>query len=437
MKKITKKDIELSILTLDSPLWRIGYLEDYFNEINESSSARTEFIGLTELDKWNFDSNGNFSHETGRFFKVTGLFYENISSGILLQSDIGTLGVIYTFIDGILHFLIQFQEEPGSLGPFQLFSTIQATKSNYSRVHGGNLPPYWEEFNNLSRNNILFEGILSEQGSRYFQKYNRNVIIYSDEVIKELDNFKWMTLGQLYNFHKIDNSIASCLRSVLSLMNPLSDENPNLANSKNLNFLLNRNKDEYKVESRIQDNIKNFYDHKTDTIEIRTELDTFSINAVRVDIKGREVKSWSQPIVVEDKNFDYYLFRIISEDKIYYMWKLTIEPGYSFGFMYGPTILDTSYLKNENNLEEIIKKLNNVGTVKFNSSFVMSEEGGRFWRSTATHHIYDVFVNLRLLPEEFVVFDENETHKLIEDGFLSIEARSLLYFSNSQPVSLN
>tara|TARA_B100000965_G_scaffold170712_1_gene142516 strand:+ start:2105 stop:3415 length:1311 start_codon:yes stop_codon:yes gene_type:complete len=433
--KITKKNIQESKKTLNGPLWKYDELEDYLNEKNHNSTAHTEFIGLKDLDKWDFDSNGNFSHETGRFFKVTGIFYENISSGILLQSDIGTLGVIYTFINGVLHFLIQFQEEPGSLGPFQLFSTIQATKSNYSRVHGGNLPPYWEQFQNIGRENILHEGILSEQGARYYQKYNRNVIIYSEEVLEEAENFKWMTLGQLYKFHNIDNSIASCLRSVLSLLNPAPDKDKEMSKGKNLNFLLNMNKDEYKAESRIQDGVESFYINKTDSIEINSDLDSFSIKAVKVDIKGREVKKWSQPIVVEAKNFEYYLFRLILNNQIYYMWKRTLEPGYSFGFMYGPTVLDTSYSKNGNNLEETLIQMKNLGNVVLNKKYVMSEEGGRFWKSTATHHIYDVFLYDDSLPSDTKVFDKYETHKLLEKGFLSIEARSLLYFSNALNIA--
>lgn len=434
MKIITEKDISNSIKVLDGPLWSVNELHEYLSQKKHNSTALTEFIGLSELDKWSFDKNGNFSHESGRFFKVTGICYEDISSGILLQSDIGTLGVIYTFIDGVLHFLIQFQEEPGSIGPFQLFSTIQATKSNYSRVHGGNLPPYWNQFKNLPTENILHEGILSEQGSRYYQKYNRNVVIYSEKVLEELENFKWMTLGQLYSFHNIENSIASCLRSVLSLLKPLSNSEQKKQKVKKLNLKLNTNKDEYKIESRIQDNVKDFYKPTDDCIEINTMLDKFLIKAVKVDIKGREVKSWSQPIVVENKNFNYYLFRIFHKKQIYYLWKVTKEPGYSFGFMYGPSVLDTSYLKNQNDFDNIVKNLENFGKVTLNKTFVMSEEGGRFWRSTATHHIYDVNVEkLDLISKDYLLFDDFETQHLLEAGFLSIEARSLLYFSNTLP----
>ena len=117
---------------------------------------------------------------------------------------------------------------------------------------------------------------------------------------------------------------------------------------------------------------------------------------------------------------------------INYLWRITKEPGYSFGFMYGPTILNTSYVKNKNDLEKIKKEFANIAEVSLNKVFTMSEEGGRFWRSTATHHIYDVLLDSKEdLPLEFSLFDEYETYKLLESGFLSIEARSLLYFANS------
>jgi oxidase EvaA len=430
--QITSDHIEQSINTINSPSSLFEDLSIYFQELKNNSKASTDFVGLKDLDLWNFDLNGNFSHKSGKFFKVSGIDYENINSGILLQPEIGTLGLICTLIDGILHFLIQFKGEPGSVDYFQLSPTIQATKSNYSKVHGGALPPYWEEFSELPREQIVYEGILSEQGTRYFQKYSRNVITYSEDILNEIDNFKWMTLGQLYEFNNIDNSINSCLRSVLSLLNPQMNLKQDILKNENLRYLLNDNKDNYKVESKIQDNIKNFYNEKDDLIEFKTDLDDFSIRGLQVNIKGREVSSWYQPIVVEEKTFDYYLFRVIINNKVNYLWRITKEPGYSFGFMYGPTILDTSYLKNKNDLEKIKKEFANIAKVSLNKVFTMSEEGGRFWKSIARHHIYDVLLDSKEeLPQEFSIFDEYETYKLLESGFLSIEARSLLYFANS------
>ena len=123
---------------------------------------------------------------------------------------------------------------------------------------------------------------------------------------------------------------------------------------------------------------------------------------------------------------------MIVDNDINYLWTITKEPGYSFGFMYGPTILETSYLNNKNNLEKTLEVLEKIGKVSLNKTFIMSEEGGRFWRCTASHHIYDVSIDSKdLIPVELPIFDQYETYKLLENGYLSIEARSLLYFSNS------
>ena len=87
-----------------------------------------------------------FKHVTGRYFSIQGIKYKNSYSGILNQPEVGVLSNFMTIHNGIAYFLVQFKEEPGNINKIQLSPTIQATKSNYSRVHGGSLPQYWSEY---------------------------------------------------------------------------------------------------------------------------------------------------------------------------------------------------------------------------------------------------------------------------------------------------
>ena len=56
-------------------------------------------------------------------------------------------------------------------------------------MHGGKKPEYLDYFTNLKSNKIIVDCLQSEQGSRFFKKRNRNIIIYSKEKIELKENF--------------------------------------------------------------------------------------------------------------------------------------------------------------------------------------------------------------------------------------------------------
>ena len=98
-----------------------------------------------------------------------------------------------------------------------------------------------------------------------------------------------MTLGQVYEFTKHNNSINSCLRSVLSLV---VDENVEEKNIEiNFENLIKENK------SNVKDSIVNFYDKSNDELYFETLNDKFHIKGIKISIENREVKSWDQPIM--------------------------------------------------------------------------------------------------------------------------------------------
>ena len=96
----------------------------------------------------------------------------------------------------------------------QISPTIQATKSNFQQAHGGKVPNYFSYFQNSKEYDIIFDQIQSEQGMRFYKKRNRNIMIRVDEEIEVLPAFKWMTLGQIKEFMKIDNLVNMDTRTV-------------------------------------------------------------------------------------------------------------------------------------------------------------------------------------------------------------------------------
>ena len=107
-------------------------------------------INLSKLQKWVFNEKEIY-HETKRFFRIVGIkinsnFYKKKIwyQPIIVQKEIGILGIIKNIKTN--KYLLQAKVEPGNINKIQISPTVQATKSNYSRIHGGKNIPYLAYF---------------------------------------------------------------------------------------------------------------------------------------------------------------------------------------------------------------------------------------------------------------------------------------------------
>ena len=113
---------------------------------NEEVVSVIKQIPINELKGWSYRDD-RIRHDSGKFFSIDGIHietnYRNTpqwDQPIINQPEIGFLGFIVKKINGVLHFLMQAKIEPGNLNVVQLSPTLQATRSNYTRVHGGKSP---------------------------------------------------------------------------------------------------------------------------------------------------------------------------------------------------------------------------------------------------------------------------------------------------------
>lgn len=209
--------------TVDEILeWLQGYRRDNKNSV--------EKVPIKSLEKWRVDPDtGNIVHDSGKFFSIEGVkiqtFDREIPSWyqpIINQPEVGILGILVKKIDGLYYFLMQAKTEPGNIDGYQISPTVQATKSNYTKVHGGKLPPMVEIFleRHDKKRTIIAEGLQSEEGARFWKKNNLNVILEAEEhELNEIPSeFCWMTLYQLKELLLKDNIVNVCARSVLSCL---------------------------------------------------------------------------------------------------------------------------------------------------------------------------------------------------------------------------
>ncbi len=129
--------------------------------------ARVHKMPLDELAGWSTDPDTqDIRHHSGKFFSVQGLSVElpgapipAWSQPIINQPEIGILGILVKEFNGVLHCLMQAKMEPGNRNGLQLSPTVQATRSNYARVHQGNAVPYLSYFQDTSRHSVMTDAL--------------------------------------------------------------------------------------------------------------------------------------------------------------------------------------------------------------------------------------------------------------------------------------
>ena len=177
-----------SLLTESNPFNSTVDIKSWIEQRNREVEVEVEQIPFEKMKMWHSESDGSIRHDSGRFFSIVGIdvrtdidSMQHWRQPIILQPEVGYLGILTKEIDGVLYCLMQAKIEPGNVNCVQISPTLQATKSNYSCVHSGKAPNYLGYFVNAKPENIILDQLQSEQGARFMRKRNRNIIIKVDE----------------------------------------------------------------------------------------------------------------------------------------------------------------------------------------------------------------------------------------------------------------
>ena len=301
--------------------------------------ARNADIGVTvsrmpfqKMALWHFDRvSGNLVHDSGKFFSIVGLdvFLNNgqeirWNQPVVNQPEVGYLGILVKEFDGIAHFLMQAKVEPGNVNHVQISPTLQATRSNYTQVHGGRSPAYIEYFKKATAGQIILDQLQSEQGARFYRKRNRNMIVKVAEDIPLLPDFQWMTLGQVRKLMRHDNVVNMDTRTVLSGLSYVHpgddweklvagqdaaisdygalflDSEARIAGVRTMDGILHwitelKSKYELVVDKIPLKDVDQWM--VTEDEIVRPDRKFFRVIGVNVEIDNREVTSWCQPLV--------------------------------------------------------------------------------------------------------------------------------------------
>ncbi|GAA0398513.1 NDP-hexose 2,3-dehydratase family protein [Streptomyces luteireticuli] len=262
---------------------------------------------LKRLDGWAVDpGTGDLHHRSGRFFSVHGLDVTGSrrevgqwQQPIISQPEHGILGILVKEVGGVLYCLLQAKMEPGNVNTLQLSPTVQATRSNYTRVHRGRPVPYLELFTSLGRGRPLADALQSEQGSWFLAKRNRNMVVRIDEDVPVLDNFCWLSLDQIGRLLAMDDLVNMDTRTVLSHLLPRGEQvsgRPLHTVPEVLNWLTHHKTTDRTVRRPVP--LAKTDGWRVSDDDVRHEYDRhFRIIGVDVRAEDREVRGWSQPML--------------------------------------------------------------------------------------------------------------------------------------------
>ena len=434
-------------------------LFDWINELNRTTYVNINETSITSDSFWFYDDyNGEVLNRKRSFFSIKGMrrFEDGEFTGeqpIIIQPEIGYLGIIAREIDGVLHFLMQAKIEPGNVNCVQISPTIQATKSNFTRAHGGKLPTYFELFEHSNRYEVIYDQIQSEQATRFYKKRNRNMIMIVNEEFEIYPNFKWMTLGQIKKLMEVDNLVNMDTRTVLSGI-PLITQSVTEEEKKEL---LKYFSDEPLFHSIFDadpqfdlpwiyqrlNNYKMFRDVKLATVPLNQLVDwkvdeygitckkqaDFMVRYYDIEISGREVQHWFQPLFKAIGMATFGLLSRVVDGKRQYLVKIKPEIGSFDKAEVGPSVQwePTHYLYNDNEVEKLFRKKyeNKQGLIV---DVVLSEEGGRFYHEQNNNVILEIAPDeLETLPEDYIWVEYATLNYLVQvNNCLNIQLRNLL-----------
>jgi oxidase EvaA len=383
----------------------------WLDEVARWSRLEVERADLAELDGWEDDAaEGRIRHASGKFFAVEGIAVtrpgaavERWDQPILNQPEVGILGVLVRFSDGILQLLLQAKVEPGNAGGLQLSPTVQATRSNYTQVHGGRPVPYLDYFRRQDRHRVLADVRQSEQGSWFLRKTNRNMIVQVEEEVELLDGFRWFSLGEVYELLQTDDLVNMDTRTVLSCLpaagpgvtgggGPLA-----AALVRSFDTRTRPLNDTAAVLSMITDArvladggsrgvpLPALADwHRTDGAIRHRSGAFFEVIGVRVRASGREVGSWAQPMIasVADGVVAFAVTRV--DGVLHVLTQLRAEPGFADVVELAPTVQCTP--GNYDHLPAAARPpyldvVLGADPAAVHLDVLLSEEGGRFYRT--------------------------------------------------------
>lgn len=396
---------------------------EWLRQRRGSRDDRVSVVAIERLCGWAIDPvTGNLAHESSRFFSIRGLrvWRQGMEQPlweqpIIDQPEQGIVGFLVRGPWSEPELLVQAKMEPGNINLVQLSPTLQATHSNYSRVHGGSIPAYLDCFTGHPHATVIVDELQSEQSTRFFRKQNRTMVVgvphdFADDVGED---FGWMPLGTVLQLLHAENTVNMNARSVLASLWAARVLEPGLvqqgATSEFGTAVLRS------ATASLEEGEHAFFDFEDWLGSLRQATDTdvaliplrqvqdwvydgfairhragdhFSIIGAEVTASGREVTQWQQPLL---SSVEINMNALVCQSRgglLHVLVRAQDEPGTLNGFELAPTVQrapsDPATGPGSCGLRDVFT---DSADVRILYDRLLSEEGGRFYHDENRYRI--------------------------------------------------
>lgn len=213
-----------SILTNDIALHSFDDIISWLTRLKSFYELNVKQIPLKDVNNWHNDGMKIF-HQDNKYFSVIGVNVKisnrevaSWDQPIIKPAQEGLIAFIAKKINGVYHFLVQAKLEAGNFDIVELAPTVQCLTGNYRKGQNSYDVPFIDTVLNSPKEKIWYSSFQSEEGGRFYHEQNKNMIVeVGDEIPIEIpENYKWITLNQLYTFIKFNNFLNISARSLLS-----------------------------------------------------------------------------------------------------------------------------------------------------------------------------------------------------------------------------
>jgi len=378
------------------------------------ASYQVKEIALDQQTDWLFDG-AVIRHRLNRFFSIEGVEYTEGETRrgqpLIVQPEIGCLGWLTRRHNGSgLEFLLQAKFEPGNCNGTQIAPTVQATKSNQDRIHGGAEVPFLNFFASGGPKPEV-DLLQTEESDRFCRKLNRNVAVRIEGELAHPDHFRWCALPALKFLLAASHTVNTDARSVLACLDWrifFGAEPADPAISQALRASLDLDPAPQEVDQRLDTarpacasvrplSLSKLPGWRVTPMGLEAAGGPFSIRYFQIQTRLREVPEWTQPLVVSHSAGMCLLAIAVEEGVARVYVRIRQAPGVRDGAEIGPSCQITPGQRPDSlsRLDRLLLRSARHGRLLAEAD--NSQEGSRFFKDCIRYRI--ALIDRRQVPD--------------------------------------